>query len=47
MRYQKTLKPGLLAASTISLKELNEMAAFIRSFKEKYSRRKTAMRKKK
>lgn len=47
MRYQKTAKPAMLAASYISIKELTEMAAFIRNFKEKYSRRKSNSRKKK
>jgi hypothetical protein len=45
MRYPKNGKGALMAASYISLKELTEMAAFIRSFKEKYNRRRNLVRK--
>lgn len=47
MRYSKNAKPSLMAISTVSLKELTEMANFIRNFKEKYSRAKTSIPKKK
>ena len=49
MAYSKTPKAGEYStiAQLVTMKELLEMSAYIRNFREKYSSKKTVTRKKK